>query len=510
MLLLLLSWIIISLSAFRISRWLGLYNPVSYFLSFLSGLAILLMVATGWALVLPAQWLLPGLLGLAIWEAPEQWGQLKMKSRGRLEWVLLLLICVLPSLLPNWINDESAYYLPSIKWYAEEGFVSGLGQWNIRYALSSSWHVLSAIFYWDFFPDRIWNFNGLLLFLFCLDYLRRQEKLLPLVPLILLSAPFINAPSPDLPILLCTAYLMLYHAQLSAREWSLVLLFILGIKATGLSLLLIGVYPLLRFRLQFLRYAWILLPFGLLWMLKNQVLTGHLLFPMNSAWLSSDHMLPINMLTEFRNGVLAEVYGLGFGGKDWIQADLSFSERILGLFKLKPYKVVMNLLILGSGFMMILFYASYKVRRIPIMSLWVGVSIALWVMMAPNYRFGLGIGVGALLILLQGQALIQFGSVLHRIGLAVLLIAVVWLNTIGTKNVRVVSCGEQREFGLSQLFWPVPYPEVVSEKVEAQVPYYRPGDCLYCGDAPRPCLPDTVKRTHERMGVRPWTMDHRP
>ncbi len=510
MLFLITSWIIVGFSAFRVSRWLGLYNPVSFFLSFLNGLAVLLMAATAWALVLPAQWLLPGLIGLAILEFPEQWQQFKLKSRSRLEWMLLLLICVVPSVLPNWINDESAYYLPSIKWYAEVGYAEGLGQWNIRYALASSWHLLSAIFYWDFLPDRIWNFNGLLLFLFSMDYLRRQEKLLPLVPVILLSAPFINAPSPDLPILLCTAYLMLYHAQLSAREWSFVLLFVLGIKATGLSLLLIGVYPLLRFRLQFLRYAWILLPFGLLWMLKNQFLTGHLLFPINSAWVLSKYTLPAAMLAEFRNGVLAEVYGLGFSGKDWLESGLGFGDRILGLFKMKPYKVIMNLLILGGGFMVMLFYASYKVRKIPVMSIWVAISLVLWLVMAPNYRFGLGIGVGALLILLQGQALIQFGPVWHRLALVALLAAVVWLNTIGTKNVRVVSCGEPHEFGLSQLLWPVPYPEVVSEKVEADLPYYRPGDCLYCGDTPRPCLPDTVKRTHEGFGVSPWTMDHRP
>ncbi|TNE80923.1 MAG: hypothetical protein EP332_05930 [Bacteroidetes bacterium] len=449
--------------------------------------------------------MLPIVIVLAALEAPAQIKQFKLEAKERLEYALLLIICLIPALVPNWINDESAYYLPSIKWYAEEGFVSGLGQWNIRYALSSSWHVLSAIFYWDFFPDRIWNFNGLLLFLFCLDYLRRYSKLLPLIPLLVLSAPFLNAPSPDLPILLCTVFLMQYHAQLSAREWSFMLLFILGIKATGLSLLLIGVYPLLKYRVQFLRYAWVLVPFGALWLIKNQVLTGHLLFPMNSAWIPSDHTLPISMLAEFRNGVLAEVYGLGFSGNDWLQANMGFGDRLFGLFKLKPYKVVMNLVVLGGGFMMIMFYASSKVRRIPVMSLWVAMSLVLWLIMAPNYRFGLGIGIGAMLILLQGQAFIRFGAIAHRLSLAILVGAVTWLNTSGTKNVRVVSCGDPHELSINQLLYPVPYPELSSERVETEVPYYRPIDCLYCGDAPRPCLPDTVKRTHEGLGVRPWT-----
>lgn len=477
------------------------------FLSFVGGLSVILFVGTAWTLLFPAQLLVLPVIALALWEAIESKGEgLKQFFHGQpLLIFILLLACLLPSVLEVWINDDSAYYLPSIKWYAEEGFVKGLSRWNTRYGLASSWHLLSAMFYWEgISPDRVWNFNGLLLFLFCSDLIKRTSNLLLVAPVLILCAPFLNAPSPDLPIILLTVFVILYHSQLSPREWAYFLLFAFGIKATGLSLLLVAIYPLLKCRLQFLRYAWILLPMAALWMGKNLLLTGHLLFPVDSVWTGEAQALPKEVLVEFKNGVLAEIYGLGFSGEAWTAANMNLPQRFLSLFTLKPYKVMMNLLILGGGIMLIGYYREEKVQKIPLMSIWVALSLLLWFIMAPNYRFALGIGIGAVLVLFRGQSRIKLNAVLSVFGMLALGIGMVWMNTLGTNYVRVVSCGVAEPLSMNQLLVPLPYPEHEIDKVNLDgIEYYRPGDCIYCGDTPRPCYPDTVKRTHEHFGISP-------
>lgn len=505
---LLLTWTILFLASCQISNWLGVYSKEKPFLSLLGGLALLSLLTNLWAIFFPLNWLLLMVLFLAGIEFYKKGFKVFSTSFiGSLFLPILLLIaCLLPSILPVWINDDSAYYLPSIKNYAADGFTAGLAQWNIRFGLASSWHLLSSIFYWEgITPDRVWNFNGLLLFTFSLEFLRKGRILLGLLPVLLFSAPFLNAPSPDLPIILITIYLILEGTELSPKEWALLLLLIIGLKATAIPVLLIGCYPLLRFKKAFL--PWILLPttMGILWIAKNYILTGHLLFPIASEWFATSYALPADFLKAFSNGVLAEIYGLGFSGDDWVNAHLSWTERALGLFQLRTYKITMNVLIILGSIYLALIYRKKRIQNIPIWSLWILASLFLWFVLAPNYRFSLGFGIAALVMASEHFVAFFKRKIVLIPAVTFTFLTMVWMNTQGTNFVRIVSCGTPNELSMQQLLVPVPYPIIEAKKIETEKSfYYRPGDCIYCGNTPVPCLPDTLKSTHEKYGVNPW------
>ncbi len=509
MLSLIISWLVLWLSSVRITHVLKLHRADRPFGNLIIGTGILLFAVQMLGLFFPLNMLLIPVTALAIWELFSQRG-LGLGNFNRREkgvFVLILLVCNIPGVLPVWINDDSSYYLPSIKWFATEGINPGLSQWNIRYGLASSWHLLASVFYLPgISPDRVWNFNGLILAAFLLESLKNRHSVFGLIPVILLCAPFLNAPSPDLPLVLITIYVVINHNRLSAAEWAILVAVVVGLKATGVSLLLVAGYPLLKMPRQFIRLSWLPLLAVFLWMARNQVTSGHLFFPVDSAWIKTTHTLPHTMLQEFRDGVLAEIYGLGFSGESWRNATPAFGQRIRLLFELRPYKVGMNVLILAATLFLVWSYRKEKTRNIPFWSVWFAISLLMWFLLAPNYRFLLGIPLIAGMRLMDRQQIFRVSERRIPVILLLCILSEIWINTRGTRLLRKVSCVDSEPTGTEQLLFPVPYPEIHAEKIiNTGSAYYRPGDCIYCGDAPLPCLPDTVKRTHESYGVKPWS-----
>jgi len=504
MLILLIRFALVFFSMIQISRWLGIFDQERPFKSWLGAVAVFLLFAHAWALVFPLKFLLIFLSIAALLELYKS--GLRSFNTSHKGAFIILLAASIPSVLPVWINDDSAYYIPTIKWLAQFGFSPGLAEWNIRYGLSSSWHMLSAIFYWEgITPDRIWNFNALLLFLFSWEYLNRNRPLIGLIPVLLLSAPFLNAASADLPILLITVYLFLEGESFTAKDWALILTLIIGVKATAAPVLLVGLYPLIRFRTSFIKWLALPGPMMLLWMLKNQMLTGNTLFPIASDWFGTEWALPAVMLKDFANGVLAEIYGLGFAASDWTDANYSLYDRLLGLFQLKPYKVLMNVLIILGSLFLAIKLRTKKVQGWPIWSIWSILALIAWFFLAPNYRFHLGFGIAALVLFLNTFPAWAYRKVILLPILSITFLGMIWMNTQGTSYLRIVPCGTPTELSFQQVMVPVPYPQLETERIETENSYYyRPGDCLYCGDAPVPCLPDTLKATHESYGVTPW------
>ncbi|MBI1222764.1 MAG: hypothetical protein GC180_09200 [Bacteroidetes bacterium] len=505
MLLLLLAWTLLFLASLRLSRLIGTYREDQLFLNFVSGLSAWLLLGHLWSFFLPARFFLLFLLGAVLLEIRDRrHGAFSLKTAQWKETVILL-ACLFISSLPVWINDDLSYYLQSIKWFSDFGFEEGLAQWNIRLGLGSSWHLLSSFFYWDSItPDRIWNFNGLLLFIFCVDGLRKGISLSGISFAMVLSAPFLNAPSPDLPIILLTGFILLNHKELRMKDWSWLLVLIIGLKATAFSLVLAGCYPLLKYRSSFIRWSLLPVLMGIVWMMKNQVLSGHVLFPLPSSWWPAAYTLPNEMLLAFSRGVLAEIYGVGYSAQDWLNADFSWTERLLALFHLKTYKVIMNALILGSGIYLLFTLRKEKVGRVPFWSVWSLIFLLLWVVLAPNYRFGLGLAIAGIMLMFQQdfsqRILKNFQLPVFGMALAIM----VWMNTSGKSNLHLLHCGDSFKVSLAMLISPTPYPVINPDWVNAPHSYYRPESCIYCGDTPTPCVPDTLKIYHEGFGVTPW------
>ncbi len=510
MILLLLSWFFLLSVSMRISIWLGIRDwglGIGVFGRIVPGLAVLLLVLQVWGFVLPLKYAGIGIGLVGIWALRHGVGRV-LNSNGRLpaqgdrhgawKYWAVLLVCLMPAVLPAWINDDFAYYLPGIKWFAGEGWVPGLANLNVRFGLSSSWHALSAAFYWEgVSPDRIWNFNGLLLFLFCKELLDRfPDRPFAVWGALLFGVPFCNAPSPDLPVALLGAYALINLRTFSFKEWIWWAVLLIGLKATAISVLIL--FPLAFTSITKKNWPWLVLPLmaGLIWIGKNLVLSGHPFFPY--ALFEQANAYPTALLTAFREGVLAEIYGVGFSMEAWKNTDLNGMERLVQLTRIPAYKIAMNLLVLLSS-TWIIFHFIRKGNRSFAAAALVVLGMFMWLFFTPNYRFFLA-PVLACGVYLDWPRIAgwRHSSLLFLLPL----IGAIWLNRGTPETLRIISCGPTPPLSFEQFIVPNPYPVPESERIHinTRLEVYRPGDCLYCGHTPRPCYPDTVRAYNRSFG----------
>ncbi|HCS20723.1 MAG TPA: hypothetical protein DIW47_09220 [Bacteroidetes bacterium] len=464
------------------------------------GLAVLLLVLQVWGFFLPLKFAGIGIGMLGVWALRHGVGSV-LNSNGRLPaqgdrhgaWkkIAVLLVCIMPAVLPAWVNDDFAYYLPGIKWFAGEGWVPGLANLNVRFGLSSSWHALSAAFYWEgISPDRIWNFNGLLLFLFCKELLDRfPDKPFAVWGALLFGVPFCNAPSPDLPVALMGAYALINLKTFSFKDWMWWAVLLIGLKATALSVLIL--FPLAFASITKKNWPWLVLPAlaCLVWIGKNMVLTGHPFFPY--ALFEQVNSYPAVLLAAFREGVLAEIYGVGFSMEEWRLADLSAMDRLLQLGHLKGYKIVMNLLVLTGTITLLIVYLKKEKKQF-LAALLIVCGFLFWLFVTPNYRFFLApVFAAGYFIHWKKLGEWRYSSFLILIPLSI----AVWMNRGNPDALRVVSCADAPALSFGHVLVPVPYavPDYELIPLKDSLEVYRPLDCMYCGDVPRPCYPDTVR-----------------
>ena len=131
--------------------------------------------------------------------------------------VLLAILILAQSAEAPYFIDNETYYIQTIKWLNEYGFVKGLANLHIFLAQTSGWHIAQSAFSFSFLYSNFNDLNGfsvLLINLFAVLKLntfnsnKNQEALLigtlPLANLFFFQ--FISAPSPDLAV-----YILLQH-----------------------------------------------------------------------------------------------------------------------------------------------------------------------------------------------------------------------------------------------------------------------------------------------------------
>ena len=129
----------------------------------------------------------------------------------------VFLITLAQSATKPYILDNESYYIQTIKWINEFGYVKGLANLHIFLAQNSAWHTLQAGFNFSFITDFLNDINGflfVLISLLAIEKLHNYKSVMDLqglcFGLILLFAPifmqFINAPSPDLLVFILTPY----------------------------------------------------------------------------------------------------------------------------------------------------------------------------------------------------------------------------------------------------------------------------------------------------------------
>jgi len=235
------------------------------------------------------------------------------------------------------IVDNETYYIQTIKWLNEYGFVKGLANLHLFFGQTSGWHITQSVFNFSFLYDRFNDLNGYCLLLanyFAFQklnaYFTNSNKinllfgLLPLANVFFFQ--FISSPSPDLPVYILSFLIFAIYLENESKSdafsiISILVLFAIFIKITAVVLLL---FPFLIFLNHFSelknrvpRISLLALISLLLFVSKNTILTGYPLFPLAFfRWDSLSYTIPKEIMDFFFSPSMLHSFYIPYGTLD--------------------------------------------------------------------------------------------------------------------------------------------------------------------------------------------------
>lgn len=317
-----------------------------------------------------------------------------------------VLILAQSATLP-FIVDNETYYIQTIKWLNEYGFVPGLANLHLFLGQTSGWHITQSVYSFSFLYDQFNDLNGYLLlignfwaFQKLHSYFSNGNRidlafgLLPLTYAFLFQ--FVSAPSPDLPVYLIGFMVFSMYLKIQKDEvlekFNLITLFVLFaiyIKITAVVLL---IFPLLLFIKHVAGIRIQLIPIKLLGGLvlfllaiKNIILTGYPFYPLTIfPYSSADYVVPKEIMDYFFSSKMMHAFYIPFGAfEDASLLDCLkhyfFQSGIDGIIGL-----VTVLLMIVSPFLFIKYYPKQRIRDIYFVFL---ILLILLVFSSPQYRF---------------------------------------------------------------------------------------------------------------------------
>jgi hypothetical protein len=232
---------------------------------------------------------------------------------------LLAILILAQSAAAPYFFDNETYYIQTIKWLNEYGFVKGLANLHIFLAQTSGWHIAQSAFSFSFLYPNFNDLNGfsvLLINLFAVLKLnaynrtKSQEALLigilPLANLFFFQ--FISAPSPDLAVYVLSCLLFYYFLKhfynITSEVFNLIVilaLFIIYIKITALPIILLPIALLLinykKLILKITQSTIVSILVLVLFIAKNVIISGYPLFPSTcfKDTIAQSYALPIEI-----------------------------------------------------------------------------------------------------------------------------------------------------------------------------------------------------------------------
>lgn len=445
---------------------------------------------------------------------------------GRREMVFgaVLLFCLLAfSSQSSKINDDGYYYVQTVLWFTREGFVNGIANLLLPLGLASSWHVLDALFSFNFIDGmRLNDLNGLLVlvfFIFCLEngFAEKQHLLLALLLAITLvvSVPFLSAPSPDLPVIIFTvmAFYLIARPFGSRTVVDVLVLAAFGgsvkLSAVALVLLavvLIGYVVIKKTPVPEAVYLLLFLT-GVSIISKNIFQTGYPFYPYTWSGIGElSWATPPELLQHCTAGI--KYWGLGeklYKGpiSEWKNPGLA--DTVTLLWETKGYIGVINTFILLS-FPLIIFtlcrdvYQRVRSNATSLPHIFLHcifiASFFVWLILAPQYRFILPVYifyfcwfVWRWLRPFIGTKFIDKVQLLPYVSITVLL----FLSLVPVSfEVKTTSShvGTLDGFSFGRLVKPhdsFSFPGIDTLRLAGQEYYHVSGN-VYCWDSPLPCM----------------------
>lgn len=423
---------------------------------------------------------------------------------------IVFLLILAQSTSGSHIIDNETYYIQTIKWLNEYGFVKGVANLHIFLGQTSGWHIAQSAFNYSFLYSNFNDLNG-----FCLLFInvfavlkleaitnKNQQTLyigfLPFANILFFQ--FISAPSPDLAVyilsLIVFYYFLKHFYSITVEAFNLIVVLVLFIIYSKITAFPIIILPIVLLVLNFkkliskIRISAILTSIVLfLFIAKNGILTGYPLFPCLcfKDFIAVDYSLPKEIHHFWFNP--AKLYDVIVSSSEFNQSD-NFSLFIKWLFDSK-LDSVFNGIIIALLLITPIFLLRFK-NKTPYWILYITMilQLALLFMSSPQYRFVLHF------VLLFGLVLISRFLKNKKVIVLLLfasLIPAAYTLFFPIQTNSLIAFGD-KPLQLENVIFPSPNSNIKTTYSNAKVgnlSYYSPDKKTYIwvtGDGNLPCL----------------------
>jgi hypothetical protein len=315
-----------------------------------------------------------------------------------------LLILAQSATLP-FIVDNETYYIQTIKWLNEYGFVPGLANLHLFFGQTSGWHITQSVYTFSFWYNNCNDLNGFLLLITNFWVFQKLHSffthgkhldlvfgLLPLTYVFLFQ--FVSAPSPDLPIYLIGFILFSMYLELQqdfkTEQFiiiTILVLFAVYIKITAVVLLLLPLFSFIKNAALLKKQIFSLRIFsGLVLLLlvgKNIIITGYPLYPLKTL-PCADYAVPKEIMDFFFSREIMNSFYMPYGtfessSLSWLLKKYFLQNGIDSIIGLSTL-----ILLVISPFIMSKFYPKQRVSDIYFVFI---TLLILLVFSSPQYRF---------------------------------------------------------------------------------------------------------------------------
>lgn len=329
----------------------------------------------------------------------------KLRPFYKIVFVSLFIITLAQSATKPYLLDNESYYIQTIKWINEFGYVKGLANLHIFFAQNSAWHTLQAGFNFSFISSFFNDLNGyffVLISLLAIEKINNYKSNLDFQSLgfglillfTLFFMQFINAPSPDLFVFTLTPYVfylfIINFKTIESATFKLILSFVLFlcfVKVTS-AILVVLILILFLKNFQSLKKHWINYTLlcsvvFIVFISKNIVISGYILFPIDAIdFFNFDWKQPKSLVEFYNYGT----YLAGFDNQDISQ--LTILERFwfwLNISKLHGIfnKLFVLLLLIFPWFI----YKSKNKSALSVIYILAVLQLIILWNSSPQYRF---------------------------------------------------------------------------------------------------------------------------
>jgi len=335
------------------------------------------------------------------------------KTISNLQKKIKILLVVITSLiiaqcaaLP-FIIDNETYYVQTIKWLNEYGFVKGLANLHIFLGQTSGWHITQSIFNFSFLYENFNDLSGFCLllgniyaFIKLNDYFKNGNKLwlaigfFPIYNALLFQ--FISAPSPDMAIYVISLILFFQFIDNFDNPKPEIIntlfvlcFFLLYIKPTSVVILLIPmIFIFGNYRKHVSR--WLAVTFVgfiifALFIIKNTIITGYPLYPTQLiSALNTDFAVPKELINYYFTE--AKLYGFFLTGTEF--HSMTNSEIFIKWLTVSKINGAFNILsLLLIMIVPIFIYRFYNKKSLWILYFIMITQLVLLLITSPQFRF---------------------------------------------------------------------------------------------------------------------------